>query len=412
LLVFGGVAALALLLHFLEDRLNLGFYTALMGTFSAAFVALMFRFSALLNPLKFTLTSSTAYATISELSPMFYRQGQFTLFRVFGNFGINYFIAVAVLLFLASRAYKKGNEMKLLLVAWASVFFVLSLSHVVFASYLALPLSLLMAYAVSLAGSKKRQLIVVIVLLIALIPSINMNINAAKAMPALSNEWQNSLEWLKANTPDPGIDFYAKYDKATFEYPDEAYGVMNWWPSGHHITYIARRVPISNPFQGNADKSAQYFLSESETGANDMMGQLNSRYVVIDIDVMDLEAMAKWAGSETTYLETHYPTKDGKKVALTLYYPAFYRAMATRLYVFNGQGCQPSDTVYVYIHEDSYNEIRGFESYEEAVEFTYNNPAADIVGISPSECPMPVEALQHYKPLYQEGNVKVFEYIA
>ena len=52
-----------------------------------------------------------------------------------------------------------------------------------------------------------------------------------------------------AHTPDTGVDYYKIYNRDTFSYPAQAYGVMSWWDYGHMITYIAKRIPNANPFQ-------------------------------------------------------------------------------------------------------------------------------------------------------------------
>ncbi len=65
--------------------------------------------------------------------------------------------------------------------------------------------------------------------------------------------WYESLTWMRYNTPDPGIDFYGKYQQPpsgeNYSYPDSAYGVMSWWDYGHVITAWAHRMPNANPFQ-------------------------------------------------------------------------------------------------------------------------------------------------------------------
>jgi asparagine N-glycosylation enzyme membrane subunit Stt3 len=50
------------------------------------------------------------------------------------------------------------------------------------------------------------------------------------------SEWLETMTWMRYNTPDPGIDYLAIYEKpknSTYPYPDTAYGVMSWWDYGH-----------------------------------------------------------------------------------------------------------------------------------------------------------------------------------
>ncbi len=115
----------------------------------------------------------------------------------------------------------------------------------------------------------------------------------------MNSDWKESLEWMGAHTPDTGVDYYKIYDKATFSYPAQAYGVMSWWDYGHMITYIAKRIPNANPFQAGVagpDGAAAYFMSQSEAGANNILKNDGTRYVITDIemDTGKFWAMATW----------------------------------------------------------------------------------------------------------------------
>jgi len=66
----------------------------------------------------------------------------------------------------------------------------------------------------------------------------------------ISDDWRSALEWMGANTPDPGVDYYAAYEKDGFSYPKESYGIMSWWDYGHWITFVAQRIPNTKPLPG------------------------------------------------------------------------------------------------------------------------------------------------------------------
>ncbi len=68
----------------------------------------------------------------------------------------------------------------------------------------------------------------------------------------MNPEWRESLDWLANNTPETGVNYFTIYDRKTFSYPPQAYGVMSWWDYGHMITYIAQRIPNANPFQSGS----------------------------------------------------------------------------------------------------------------------------------------------------------------
>ena len=128
-------------------------------------------------------------------------------------------------------------------------------------------------------------------------------IEGAKAGPFMrEDDWYDVLEWLKENTPDPGIDYYALYQEPginketgeinSYPYPKEAYGVLANWDVGHMITYYAHRIPNSNPFhQGIGGKGGEevkrlgevvFFLETDEQKAIKYLEELRTRYIITD----------------------------------------------------------------------------------------------------------------------------------
>jgi dolichyl-diphosphooligosaccharide--protein glycosyltransferase len=110
------------------------------------------------------------------------------------------------------------------------------------------------------------------------------------------NEWIEALNWMRYNTPDPGLDYFAIYEQpknGTYPYPDSAYGVMSWWDYGHIITYWAHRIPNANPFQGgigggtmHVPGASTFLTAKSEDEANKVLdalginGKPGARYIV------------------------------------------------------------------------------------------------------------------------------------
>ena len=96
-----------------------------------------------------------------------------------------------------------------------------------------------------------------------------------------------------------GVGYLTIYDKKTFEYPGQAYGVMSWWDYGHMIMYLAKRIPNANPFQqgvAGPDGAAAYFIATSEDTANAILDHDGTRYIVTDfqMDSGKFPAMATW----------------------------------------------------------------------------------------------------------------------
>ena len=95
------------------------------------------------------------------------------------------------------------------------------------------------------------------------------------------NRWNGCRQIL----PVQEIDYFRHYDAEGFSYPPESYGIMAVWDAGHWITFIAHRIPITNPFQNNLDGSngaAAFFLSGNESEAGAILRKFGGRYVITD----------------------------------------------------------------------------------------------------------------------------------
>jgi len=295
------------------------------------------------------------------------------------------------------------------------------------------------------AGYVKLAGMAMIVFLIAFSPNlaivIDMGIGTVNT--AGPNEaWYSSLIWMREHTPDPFEDpdyYYELYESPpageSYDYPESAYGIMNWWTYGHWITRIAHRIPTSNPFQSGASATAEYFTAQGESTANEMLDELGSKYVIIDYRMSKtLSNMPAWSGESTDrYIETYY--REEGQGFITLYYPEYYRLMVSRLYNLDGRTVIPSNSTFVISYEENgqfltnYKEvtsIQNFATYEEAQEFVESQTELNyrIVGIDPFTSPVPLEELEHYKLIHQSEPevltkkkeepmpyVKIFEYL-
>ncbi len=203
--------------------------------------------------------------------------------------------------------------------------------------------------------------IVLVVLLSLLFVSSSLGSEYAVASSGalrMNPDWKESLEWMGAHTPDTGVDYYKIYNRDTFSYPAQAYGVMSWWDYGHMITYIAKRIPNANPFQAGvagANGSAAFFMSQSETGANAILKNDGTRYVITDIemDTGKFWAMATWyntsAGAgpyQRPYLVPS-PDNPGQYGAVTLYDIPYFQTMVSKLHNFDGSMTEPTTAYYV-----------------------------------------------------------------
>jgi len=290
--------------------------------------------------------------------------------------------------------------------------------------------------------------VAMIVFLVAFVPNIGVAMQDEFRNPMGPNEaWHSSLVWMREHTPDPFEDpefYYELYERPpageVYDYPESAYGVMNWWDYGHWITRIAHRIPSANPFQAGAWVTASFFVAQDESPANEILDNLGSKYVIIDYEMATgkFATMAIWAGeSESQFLEEYYPNpEDGELGLKTFYYPEYYRSMNSRLYNFNGEAVIPHNSTLVISYEEksaplqgSYKEISSiqtFVTYEEAQGYleSQSDPNYRIVGMDPFTSPVPLEELEHYQLVHQSdpeiltkkkveplSYVKIFEYL-
>jgi oligosaccharyl transferase (archaeosortase A-associated) len=256
---------------------------------------------------------------------------------------------------------------------------------------------------------------------------------------APSAGWMKALLWMRDNTPEPlgSSDAYLRHYSASegFAYPASAYGVAAWWDYGYWITYIAHRIPNANPGQDQTavTRMAHFLVAQDESAAEVIASEMQSGYVVMDYQTAASKfwAVATWAGkSPADFFEVYwYPQQNQQKLYI---YPEYYRAIATRLYAFDGQAVaarQPLVVSYLVRKNpngQTYREVvteKQFATYEEAAEYLAGQTSGNyvIAGTDPLISPVPLEALQNYRPVYssedmasigsanQTAEIKIFE---
>jgi dolichyl-diphosphooligosaccharide--protein glycosyltransferase len=286
---------------------------------------------------------------------------------------------------------------------------------------------------------------ILIVFFLCYFPSIKMDKGAIEKNTSLGDELYASLTWLRDNSPEPfnDPDYYYEYyteppEGQDYVYPSSAYGVAALWDYGHWITRIARRIPISNPFQEGASDQAHFMVSQDETRANEQADELGVKYILTDRDTTTRKfySLPIWTGEDViTYYESFYQLVEGQLAPITLYYPEYFRSLAVRLYTFDGNAVEPEE-VFVVSYDaevdakgERYNRInylQAFPTYDEAERYVAQQPSGNFkIGSGNSQAsPVRLEALQHYKlvyssPLVSDGDVsvntipqvKIFEYV-
>jgi dolichyl-diphosphooligosaccharide--protein glycosyltransferase len=174
----------------------------------------------------------------------------------------------------------------------------------------------------------------------------------------IPSDWVESLNWLKTNTPSPGVDYFQQYSASTFSYPPGAYGILAEWSAGHWITFFAHRIPITNPFQDHLDGSSgayAFFLSQNESQADDILGEFGGRYVITDssLAVDNIRDLVLW-GTNSVDISPYITQfmvpgiNNPSNVSIEYAYnDAYFRTMIIRLYSFDGSMTPPGSVQYI-----------------------------------------------------------------
>ncbi len=272
--------------------------------------------------------------------------------------------------------------------------------------------------------------------------------NASSDAIRMNGDWRESLDWLGKNTPDTGMNYFTIYDKNTFTYPNQSYGVMSWWDYGHMITYIAKRIPNANPFQQGITGptgSATFFMSTSEDAANNVMDNAKTRYIMTDIemDTGKFWAMATWYNSTVAaapyQMTLLMPSQaDPKKYeSVLLNEVPYYHTTISRLHNFDGSMTQPTTVYYVEYADPSVTGVsypvmtnavamNATAAAYQVVQYNLKAPAGyHAAALSPSIV-SPIDtipALRNYRLVHESPTnvfnskttdvkyVKVFEYV-
>ena len=425
--------------------------------------------------------------TTIEMQSFLFPDGSFTTGLAWGNFTTGFFlfknaaipgfgiIALIVMIWLYIKHRGEENHW-LFFIIWTIVMIIATVGQRRFAYYLAINIALLTAYisyqiiwlgglrklvnkpeadAVSSdrqSGKNKRTknkqaakttanyrlniigvvVITVIVLFTVFFWNIQKAVDVAKAGYFVPTDaWQESLLWMKDNTPEPFGDtegYYAIYDKPPagekFDYPDSAYGVTSWWDYGYWITRTAQRIPSANPSQRAVaiEQVAELLLSQEWPPTQrtlDLLERLQSKYFIIDFSMTlsKFHAVANWAGtSMDQYFDLYLIPTDGGYVPKYFYYPEYYRTLGVRLFHFDGQAVteeKPMVIEWDFITADDgsvykvITRMNSFDSYQDALVHLQTEAGENsrIVGLYPFVSPIALDEMEDIRIVYTSEGV-------
>lgn len=269
--------------------------------------------------------------------------------------------------------------------------------------------------------------------------SVYYNYSAVSSADAyvIPTRWVTALDWLGSATPDTGVDYYGLYEKSSFRYPDEAYGIMSWWDYGHWITYLSKRIPNTNPFQDHVIASATFFASTSENASMKIAKNQESRFVVSDtkMAITKFPAIATWYNS-TSGVNSFIMTFTGSDGAVSSFIDRpFYQTTVVRLQLFDGSATEPGNVVYTEFRDSTTGspplllkaESTSPADAQKRVD-AFNKAAAPgehavILSNRANQPIEPVPALRHFRLIYESPKeilvqnynyydlVKVFEIV-
>ncbi|RSD35137.1 MAG: dolichyl-diphosphooligosaccharide--protein glycosyltransferase [Methanohalophilus sp.] len=336
------------------------------------------------------VVSESAYAL-----PLLMRGGQFSLQPLWYNFALTGILSFFALLILAYIAiYRRNNREQTFLIVWSVMIIWAMLQQNRFAYYYSVNAAILSAYlgikVLDLAGWKDirspfaqatssisdwlkqikpvHALALVLVVLVLAYPSYDLSTQQNQGTGGPNGYWIEATQWMKYNTPDPGLDYYESYEQPPegelYPYPDEAYGVMSWWDYGHWIEVIGHRIPNANPFQQgiggrrnsmdeeNRPGASTFFTAPSEAEATAVLEAVHpdpekagARYVVSDVAMATgkFYAMAAW----TLDTDNYYVQAQTAQGTQTVPGERYFNTMEARLHIFDGNGLEQ----YRMVHE-------------------------------------------------------------
>ncbi len=370
---------------------------------------------------------------------------------IFESYGYNFYIAYIAIIVLCYYIIKKPRAEYTLITVWSVFVLAILLAQDRFAYYYSVNLAILSGFLVSksldMAGWKnfssndvsesvkkvEVQHVLSLIIMIAVIGFLPLDGSPYNRTMQLAPwgsvssgfyEWHEALTWMRYNTPDPGLPYYAIYQKpknGTYPYPETAYGVMSWWDYGHVITYWGHRIPNANPFQagiggGSSGEhlpgASTFLIAQTEDEANKVLDELGingkpgARYVVSDAYMAYgiLTVFPEWDGTDEGYL-VQTQVSGG-----TIYIPTpkYMNTMEAKLHIYDGNGLK----TYRLVHESNVNgQTRGGNA---EVGVTNDNGKPGYICNSGNLCTGKFWYNQFYGgnlPLEYSGFVKIFEHV-
>ncbi|MCX9084573.1 MAG: oligosaccharyl transferase, archaeosortase A system-associated [Candidatus Methanoperedens sp.] len=315
-------------------------------------------YDSLMNGIGYLLRDAPVLKQIVEAQPLFYTfDGVFLGWQFFSNpvwhqFAFSFYFAIIGFFFLL-YCYRKGiDQGTLFFLIWTLIVLALALYQRRFSYMLSVNIVLLSGFFLDkiifhvnniIKNSSKFKYsglksghIALVILAILVIPNAIQAYNMAQSPPKPTDDWYDSLTWLRENSPDPG--------------KSPQYGIMTWWDYGNWILYISKRPVVANNFQIGGDEAARFFVEPDEINANSMMNKRKARYVIVD-HRMGLNKFQQ--GNQVVLKGTFMAIVSFADKDIGMFLDGnnlpnvdYARSMYARLHVFDGNGLRNYRMIY------------------------------------------------------------------
>jgi asparagine N-glycosylation enzyme membrane subunit Stt3 len=293
-------------------------------------------------------------ASVQELAPLLRSHGA-AWHSVFYQVGFAWIPALAVLPWVIVLAVKNRRPALTLFVVWSIAMAAGGLAQVRMVVYLAVVAAILAGAGCALLTRERRAIGAGLAALV-IAANLPASLDQLRMDAGPSDDWRQALSWLRTNSPEPLGDAAAWYRRypagAPFVYPPSAFGVAVNWEYGYWVESLARRMPSANPTGAGAPDMASFFTSADPAAALDSLRQLGARYFVLDPRGPVFGAVERSIFS-ALLTETERDPHDFFRLLiqesaferrpLPVYLPRYYRSMAVRLYLTDGEAVTGRD---------------------------------------------------------------------
>ena len=283
---------------------------------------------------------------ISEAEPLFARPEILFSNFIFSNLGWNLIFTTAGLLVLIgylihSKMNAEKNEARLLFLVFVVFTLILTVGQIRFLELSSISMGILISILFFWAmgeveknrkgRSRQSKFLILVLFLFLVLPTVKEAASICDAKPDIAGDWYDSLNWLEKNSNT--TSYYDNPDKT----PE--YGVLSWWDYGNWILYQAKRPVVANNFQNKTaiEDVTNFYLSEDEKTATDVLDARRTKYVITDYDLLygKFSALALWANKDPTEYQSAQDLGNYVAVVPT---KKLYQTTLALLHLIDGSG--------------------------------------------------------------------------